>query len=358
MAQRRALITGITGQDGSYLAELLIQKGYDVHGITRQVSAANLHNLRSLYRNPDDRHPDLNLHQGDLSDGPALKSLMLEIEPDEIYNLGAQSHVAASFEDPLYTLDVTAGGALRLLEAVRILAERQPVRLFQASTSEMFGAADEAPQTEATRFHPRSPYGCAKTYAFHQTVNYRESYSLFACNGILYNHESPRRGEAFVTRKITRAVGRIRAGLQQKLSLGNLQARRDWGYAGEYVEAMWLTLQRDEPDDYIIATNATHSIQEFVEHAFQSVGLNWEDHVEVDPRYFRPVEAKLLQGDYSKAKSLLGWEPRTSFAALVQLMVEADYELACQERDAQPAADEAHASGFENRRPSISALPR
>ena len=333
MTQRRALLTGITGQDGSYLTELLLEKGYDVHGIIRRASTSNLSRLEHLYGSPEDRHPRLQLHYGDLADGQALMNLVLELEPDEIYNLGAQSHVGVSFENPMYTVDITGCGALRLLEATRALAQRKDVRIYQASSSEMFGEVHEVPQRETTIFHPRSPYGCAKVFAFYQTKNYREAYNLFACNGILFNHESPRRGETFVTRKITRAVGRIREGLQQKLYLGNLQARRDWGYAKEYVEAMWRMLQRDEPDDYVVATNETHSIQEFVEMAFQSVGLNWRDHVEVDPRYLRASEVELLIGDYSKAKALLGWEPQTTFAQLVNLMVEADCELAHAERN-------------------------
>ena len=335
MAQRRALLSGITGQDGSYLTELLIEKGYDVHGIIRRSSTSNLSRIEHLYRNPEDRHPRVHLHYGDLADGQTLMNLVLELEPDEIYNLGAQSHVGVSFENPMYTVDITGCGALRLLEAARMLATRKDVRIYQASSSEMFGEVHEVPQRETTVFHPRSPYGCAKVFAFYQTRNYREAYGLFACNGILFNHESPRRGETFVTRKITRAVGRIRAGLQNKLYLGNLQARRDWGYAKEYVDAMWRMLQHDQPDDYVVATNDTHSIQEFLELAFQNVGLNWEDHVEVDPRYFRAAEVELLIGDYSKVKTRLGWEPQTSFAQLVNLMVEADCELAQAERDPQ-----------------------
>jgi GDPmannose 4,6-dehydratase len=264
-----------------------------------------------------------------------LTNLVLDVEPDEIYNLAAQSHVRVSFDNPLYTVDVTADGALRVLEAARQLNKRKSVRVYQASSSEMFGDVREVPQTEATPFYPRSPYACAKVFAFHQTVNYREAYDLFACNGILFNHESPRRGETFVTRKITRAATRIKEGLQEKLYLGNLDAKRDWGYAKEYVEAMWLMLQAEEPADYVVATNETHTIREFLEVAFEHLDLPWQDHVEIDPRYFRPTEVNLLLGDYSKAKELLGWEPKTTFAELAQLMVEADWELAKEERFAQ-----------------------
>jgi GDPmannose 4,6-dehydratase len=329
---RRALITGITGQDGSYLAELLLEHGYDVHGLVRRASTFNTGRLEHLYQDPHVRDAKLALHYGDLTDGQSLTNLILDIEPDEIYNLAAQSHVRVSFDNPLYTVDVTANGALRVLEAARQLNKHRPVRVYQASSSEMFGDVRETPQSEATPFHPRSPYGCAKVFAFHQTVNYREAYDLFACNGILFNHESPRRGETFVTRKITRAATRIKEGLQQKLYLGNLDAKRDWGYAKEYVDAMWRMLQRDEPGDYVVATNETHTIREFLELAFQRLDLDWQDHVEIDERYYRPTEVNLLQGDYSKAKDLLGWEPQTSFAQLAHLMVEADWELAREER--------------------------
>lgn len=332
IAGRKALITGITGQDGSYLAELLMSKGYEVHGLIRRSSSFNTGRLDHLYKDPHDTDTQLFLHYGDLTDGQSLTNLILDVEPDEIYNLAAQSHVRVSFDNPLYTVDVTATGALRVLEAARQLRKRKEVRVYQASSSEMFGDAQEAPQTETTPFRPRSPYACAKVFAFHQTVNYREAYDLFACNGILFNHESPRRGETFVTRKITRAVGRISEGLQDKLYLGNLDAKRDWGYAREYVEAMWLMLQRDRPDDYVIATNETHTIRDFLEAAFRPVGLNWQDYVAIDPRYFRATEVDLLLGDYSKARELLGWEPRTTFAELAQLMVEADLELARNER--------------------------
>ncbi len=326
--RRKAFITGVTGQDGSYLAELLLAKGYEVHGMVRRASTFNTGRLERIYQDPHEQGAEFKLHYGDLADGQSLTNLVLDIEPDEIYNLGAQSHVRVSFDNPLYTVDVVANGALRVLEAARQLNKRKEVRVYQASSSEMYGEVREAPQSEATEFRPRSPYACAKVFAFHQTVNYREAYDLFACNGILFNHESPRRGETFVTRKITRAAGRIKEGLQEKLYLGNLDSRRDWGYAKEYVEAMWLMLQRDEPDDYVVATNETHTIREFLDVAFGTLGLDWEDYVEIDPRYFRPTEVELLLGDYSKARDLLGWEPKTTFADLARLMVEADWEMA------------------------------
>jgi GDPmannose 4,6-dehydratase len=332
---RRALITGITGQDGSYLAELLLEKGYEVHGIVRRASTFNTGRLDSLYEDPHELGARLFLHYGDMTDGQSLTNLVLDLEPDEIYNLAAQSHVRVSFDNPLYTVDVTANGALRVLEAARQLNKRKSVRVYQASSSEMFGDVREVPQTEATPFYPRSPYACAKVFAFHQTVNYREAYDLFACNGILFNHESPRRGETFVTRKITRAATRIKEGLQQKLFLGNIESQRDWGYAKEYVEAMWLMLQCDEPGDYVVATNVTHSIREFLEVAFQYLDLNWQDHVEIDPRYYRPTEVNLLLGDYSKARDLLGWEPRTTFSELARLMVESDWDMAREELHSQ-----------------------
>lgn len=332
---RKALITGITGQDGSYLAELLLSKGYEVHGIIRRASSFNTTRLNHLYQDPHEPSARLFLHYGDLADGQRITDLVLSIEPDELYNLGAQSHVRVSFDTPLYTHDITGAGTLRVLEAARQLNQRKPVRFYQASSSEMFGDATEIPQTETTPFRPCNPYACAKVFAYHQTINYRESYGLFACNGILFNHESPRRGETFVSRKITRAVGRIREGLQDKLYLGNLDAKRDWGYAREYVEAMWLMLQHPQPDDYVIATNETHSIREFLDVAFDCVGMNWQDYVEIDQKYFRPSEVNLLLGDYSKAKEILGWEPRTTFRQLVQLMVEADCRLAVDERNAR-----------------------
>ncbi|MCA9185790.1 MAG: GDP-mannose 4,6-dehydratase [Pirellulaceae bacterium] len=334
MAQssRVALITGITGQDGSYLAEFLLEKGYDVHGIVRRASTFNTERLDHLYQDPHQSDCHLILHYGDLADGNCIAQLVHEIAPDEIYNLGAQSHVRVSFDQPLYTVDVVATGALRLLEAVRQLSRRKDVRFYQASSSEMYGKVHEVPQSETTPFHPRSPYACAKVFAHYQTVNYREAYGMYACNGILFNHESPRRGETFVTRKITRAATRIREGLQDKLYLGNVDAKRDWGYAKDYVEAMWLMLQQDEPQDYVVATGETHSVREFLELSFAALELNWQDHVETDSRYLRPSEVDLLLGDPSKAKAGLGWEPRTSFAELVQLMVDADWTLAREEK--------------------------
>ena len=321
---RKALITGITGQDGSYLAELLLAKGYEVHGIIRRASTFNTGRLDPIYDDPHSGHSRLFLHYGDLSDASALARLIGKIQPAEVYNLAAQSHVRVSFDSPEYTADITGTGAIRLLEAIRETGIKP--RYYQASSSEMFGQVKEVPQKETTPFHPRSPYGCAKVFAYWITVNYREAYGLHASNGILFNHESPRRGETFVTRKITRAVAHIQAGLQSRLYLGNLEARRDWGYAREFVEAMWLMLQQDEPDDYVIATNETHSIREFLEAAFGWAGLDWEKYVEIDPRYYRPSEVDLLIGDYSKAKRKLGWEPKTKFADLVKLMVEADVQ--------------------------------
>ena len=324
MAQK-ALITGITGQDGSYLAELLLAKGYEVHGIIRRASTFNTGRLDSIYDDPHSGRARLFLHYGDLSDASVLSRLIGKIQPDEIYNLAAQSHVRVSFDSPEYTTDIGATGTVRLLEAIRETGIRP--RFYQASSSEMYGQVQEVPQTERTPFYPRSPYGCAKVYAYWITVNYRESYGMHASNGILFNHESPRRGETFVTRKITRAVAHILAGLQDKLYLGNLDAKRDWGYAREFVEAMWLMLQQGQPDDYVIATNETHSIREFLDAAFGHVGLDWKRHVEIDPRYYRPAEVDLLIGDYSKAKRKLGWEPKTKFVDLVRLMVDADIKL-------------------------------
>jgi GDPmannose 4,6-dehydratase len=321
---KKALITGITGQDGSYLAELLLSKGYEVHGIIRRASSFNTGRLDGIYHDLHSEKNRLMLHYGDLADASALARLIAAIQPEEVYNLGAQSHVRVSFDCPEYTSDITATGTVRLLEAIRETGARP--RFYQASSSEMFGLVREAPQTERTPFYPRSPYGCAKVFSFWITVNYRESYGLYACNGILFNHESPRRGETFVTRKITRAVAHIKAGLQRKLYLGNLDAKRDWGYAKEYVEAMWLMLQQDKADDYVIATNETHSVREFLEVAFSHAGLDWTEHVEIDPRYNRPAEVDLLIGDYSKAKRELGWEPRTRFEQLARLMVDADIE--------------------------------
>jgi GDPmannose 4,6-dehydratase len=328
MTTRKAFITGITGQDGSYLAELLLAKGYEVHGLIRRTSTFNTGRLSSLPSDLDATQPRETrffLHYGDMSDAGALTRLIGLIEPDEVYNLAAQSHVRVSFDSPEYTTDVTATGTVRLLEAIRQAGVS--CRFYQASSSEMFGKAREVPQTENTPFHPRSPYGCAKVHAHWITVNYRESYGLYACSGILFNHESPRRGETFVTRKITRAVAHILAGLQTKLYLGNLEAKRDWGYAKEYVEAMWLMLQQQQPDDYVIATGETHSIREFLDNAFGHAGLDWTKYVELDPRYHRPAEVDLLVGDFSKARQRLRWEPKVKFADLVRLMVDADIQL-------------------------------
>jgi len=320
-----ALITGITGQDGSYLTELLLSKGYEVHGIIRRASTFNTGRLDHVYSDPHLQRTKLKLHYGDLSDASSLARLIEKIQPNEIYNLAAQSHVRVSFDCPEYTTDVTATGTIRLLEAIREVGAKP--RFYQASSSEMFGKVLETPQKETTPFYPRSPYGCAKVYSHWITINYRESYGLHASSGILFNHESPRRGETFVTRKVTRAVAHIKAGLQDKLFLGNLDAKRDWGFAKEYVEAMWLMLQQDEPDDYVIATNETHSIKEMLEVAFTRADLNWQDYVEIDPRYYRPTEVDLLIGDYSKAKAKLGWEPKTKFEDLIKLMVDADIAL-------------------------------
>ena len=325
---RRALITGITGQDGSYLAELLLEKSYEVHGIIRRSSSFNTNRIDRIYKDPHKAGTRLFLHYGDLTDAQNLTNLVLDVQPDEIYNLGAQSHVRVSFDTPVYTLQATGAGALNVLDAARQLNKRHPVKVYQASSSEMYGNAAEIPQTEKTPFHPQSPYACAKVYAFHQTVNYRHAYDLFATNGILFNHESPRRGETFVTRKITRAASRIKLGLQDKLYLGNLDAKRDWGFAGDYVEAMWLMLQHDEPDDFVVATGETYSIRQFLDLSFSHLDLDWQDYVEIDPRYFRPTEVGLLLGDFSKAKEKLGWEPKVTFEQLAQMMVEADMKLA------------------------------
>jgi GDPmannose 4,6-dehydratase len=328
----RALITGITGQDGSYLAELLLAKEYEVHGIIRRASTFNTGRLGHLYHDPHDRGVKLFLHYGDLSDGGGLRRLIHSIAPDEIYHLGAQSHVRVSFDEPEYTADVVGVGTLRVLEAVRDFEQSQgrQMRVYQAGSSEMFGAAP-APQSETTPFYPRSPYAVSKVAAHWYSINYREAYQLFVSNGILFNHESPRRGETFVTRKITRAVGRIKLGLQDKLFLGNLDSQRDWGFAGDYVEAMWRMLQLDKPGDYVIATGETHSVREFVEKAFARVGLDWQQHVAYDARYNRPTEVDVLLGDASKARRELGWVPRVTFDALVTMMVDADLVLA--ERD-------------------------
>lgn len=322
---KKALITGITGQDGSYLAELLLGKGYEVHGIIRRASTFNTGRLEPIYADPHSDKRRLILHYGDMADGSGLERILAQTQPDEVYNLAAQSHVRVSFDGPEYAADVVGTGTVRLLEAIRQTGIKP--RFYQASSSEMYGKVMEVPQTEKTPFYPRSPYSCAKVYSYWITVNYRESYGLHASNGILFNHESPRRGETFVTRKITRAVAHIKAGLQDKLYLGNIDAKRDWGYAKEYVEAMWLMLQQPEPDDYVIATNETHSVREFLEVAFGHVGLDWKKYVEIDPRYYRPAEVELLIGDYSKAKKKLGWEPKTKFADLTKLMVDADIQL-------------------------------
>jgi GDPmannose 4,6-dehydratase len=322
---KKALITGITGQDGSYLAELLLAKGYEVHGIIRRASTFNTGRIDHLYQDPHINGVHLFLHYGDISDSTNLIKLLYRVQPDEVYHLAAQSHVRVSFDIPEYTGDVTGLSTVRILEAIRETGVGS--KFYQASSSEMFGKVQEVPQTETTPFHPRSPYGAAKVYAYWATVNYRESYGLFACNGILFNHESPRRGETFVTRKITRAAARIKAGLQDKLYLGNLDARRDWGYAKEYVEAMWLMLQQDAPDDYVIATGETHSVEEFLTESFAHVGLDWRDYVAIDPKYYRPAEVDLLIGDASKAKRALGWESKVTFKELVRLMVEADVAM-------------------------------
>ncbi len=336
---KRALITGITGQDGSYLTELLLAKGYEVWGIIRRSSTFNTDRIDHLYQDPHE--PDVRLHlvYGDLNDASSLNKILRTVRPDEIYNLGAQSHVRVSFDVPEYTAEVTGVGTVRLLEAVR--DSGLSPRFYQASSSELFGKVREVPQRETTPFYPRSPYACAKAYAYYITVNYRESYGLHASNGILFNHESPRRGETFVTRKITRALARIRLGLQDKLFLGNLDAKRDWGYAGDYVEAMWQMLQQPEADDYVIATGETHSVREFLEAAFSYAGLDWQKHVEIDPRYFRPAEVDLLVGDATKARERLGWEPRVRFEELVRRMVDADFALARRERFGTAAEPEA-----------------
>jgi GDPmannose 4,6-dehydratase len=325
-----ALITGITGQDGSFLTELLLDKGYEVYGIIRRSSSFNTDRIDHLYQDPHEPGTRLRLVYGDLNDSSSLNTVIRQIRPDEIYNLGAQSHVRVSFDVPEYTGEVTGIGTVRLLEAIRE-AGISP-KFYQASSSELYGKVVETPQTERTPFYPRSPYACAKAYAYWITVNYRESYGMFACNGILFNHESERRGETFVSRKITRAATRIKLGLQHKLYMGNLDARRDWGYARDYVEAMWLMMQADEPDDYVIATGETHSVREFLEEAFGLLGLDWREHVEIDPRYFRPAEVDLLLGDPTKALTILGWEPKVSFKELVRIMVDSDMKLAEREQ--------------------------
>ncbi|MBV9657223.1 MAG: GDP-mannose 4,6-dehydratase [Verrucomicrobia bacterium] len=322
----KALITGITGQDGSYLSELLLGKGYEVHGLIRRASTFNTERLDPIYQDPHSKRAHLFLHYGDLSDSVSTFKLIDEIQPDEVYHLGAQSHVRVSFDIPEYTADVTGTGTVRLLEAIRGACPQ--ARFYQASSSEMFGLVQEVPQRETTPFYPRSPYGAAKVFSYWLTVNYRESYNMHASNGILFNHESPRRGETFVTRKITRAVARIQAGIQDKLYLGNLDAKRDWGYAPEYVEAMWLMMQQEKPDDYVIATGETHTIREFLDLSFAHAGIkDWESLIEIDPRYYRPAEVELLIGDATKAKKQLNWSPKVTFAELVRIMTEADIAM-------------------------------
>jgi len=328
---QKALITGITGQDGSYLAEFLLTKGYEVHGVIRRASTFNTHRIDHLYHDPHINGTKLFLHYGDLADSVQMVKLLYDLKPDEIYNLGAQSHVRVSFDIPEYTGDVTGLSTVRLLEAIREAGLAKKTRFYQASSSEMFGKVHEVPQCETTPFHPRSPYGCAKVFAYWLTVNYREAYKLHASNGILFNHESPRRGETFVTRKITRAATRIKLGLQEKLFLGNLDAQRDWGYAKEYVEVMWMMLQQDQPDDYVCATGETHTIREFCEECFGLLDLDWKQYVAYDERYERPSEVELLIGDPTKLKRQIGWEPKIKFQELVKIMTEADLELAKQE---------------------------
>jgi GDPmannose 4,6-dehydratase len=331
---KRALISGITGQDGSYLAELLLTKGYEVHGIIRRSSTFNTDRIEHLYRDPHDPHARVFLHYGDLVDGMGLREILTRVQPDEVYNLGAQSHVRVSFDQPVYTVQSDALGTINLLEAIRdcCSGNAKQIRFYQASSSEMFGKVIETPQTETTPFYPRSPYACAKVYSFWQTLNYREAYGMYACNGILFNHESPRRGETFVTRKITRAATRIKEGLQKKLFLGNLDAKRDWGFAGDYVEAMWLMLQQDKAEDFVIATGETHSVREFLQEVFGCLDLDWQEYVEVDPRYFRPTEVDLLLGNAAKARKALKWEPKVTFRQLAKMMAESDWKLAKRER--------------------------
>ena len=330
---KTALISGITGQDGSFLTELLLEKGYDVYGIIRRSSSFNTDRIDHLYQDPHEKGTRLRLLYGDLNDSSSLNTILRQVQPEEIYNLGAQSHVRVSFDIPEYTGEVTGLGTVRFLEAIRETGIKP--KFYQASSSELYGKVAETPQTETTPFHPRSPYGCAKAYAFHITVNYRESYGMFACNGILFNHESERRGETFVSRKITRAATRIKVGLQDKLYLGNLDARRDWGYARDYVEAMWLMMQAGEPDDYVVATGETHSIRDFLDKTFEYLDLDWKKYVEIDPRYFRPAEVDLLLGDSSKARKKLGWEPKVDFNQLVKLMADHDLALAKHEAETQ-----------------------
>jgi len=337
---KKALLSGITGQDGSYLTELLLSKGYEVHGVIRRSSSFGTDRLEHIYRDPHESGARMFLHYGDLTDGASLTRILEQVQPDEVYNLGAQSHVGVSFINPVYTVQTVAMGTLHLLEAIRNSGLQ--VRYYQASSSEMYGKVKETPQTEKTPFHPRSPYSCAKVYAFWQTVNYRESYGLFACNGVLFNHESPRRGETFVTRKITRAATRIKLGLQDKLYLGNLDSKRDWGFAGDYVRAMWLMLQQPEPGDYVISTGEAHSVKEFLEAVFGYLGLDWQKHVEKDPRYLRPAEVDLLLGDSSYARQRLGWQPEVSFKQLVKMMVDHDLDSAQREKVLREAGHAVH----------------
>jgi GDPmannose 4,6-dehydratase len=326
---KKALITGITGQDGSYLTELLLEKGYEVYGLIRRSSSFNTSRIDHLYQDPHN-DPKLKLIYADLTDGSNLHSILNDTSPDEVYNLGAQSHVRVSFDQPIYTANVDALGTLRILEAVRSM--KTPARFYQASSSEMYGKVVETPQTEKTPFYPRSPYGCAKVYSYWQTVNYREAYNLFACNGILFNHESPRRGQTFVTRKITRAATRIKLGLQNKLYLGNLDAKRDWGFAGDYVEAMWLMLQQDKPEDFVIATGKTSSVREFLDEVFGYLDLDWQKYVEIDTRYLRPTEVDLLLGDATKARKMLSWEPKVDMKQLAKMMTDSDMKIAEKEK--------------------------
>jgi GDPmannose 4,6-dehydratase len=331
---KKALITGITGQDGSYLTDLLLEKGYEVHGIIRRSSSFNTERIDHNFVDFHNKNARMFLHYGDLNDSSSLRHILEKIQPNEVYNLGAQSHVRVSFDQPEYTADVVALGALRLLEAIKDYQQRtgNEIRFYQAGSSEMFGKVHEIPQKETTPFYPRSPYGCAKVFAHWQTINHRESYGMFAVNGILFNHESPRRGETFVTRKITRAATRIKLGLQDALYLGNLDAKRDWGFSGDYVKAMWMMLQQDEPEDYVISTGETHSVREFLEKVFGYLDLNWEEYVKIDQRYYRPAEVDILLGDCTKAREKLGWTPEVDFDGLVKMMVDSDMKIAERER--------------------------
>ncbi len=328
--KKKALVSGITGQDGSYLAEFLLKKGYEVHGIIRRSSSFNTDRIEHIYKDPHESGTRLFLHYGDLVDGTGIREILTRVKPDEVYNLGAQSHVRVSYDQPVYTVQCDALGTMNFLEAIRDTG--LPTRFYQASSSEMFGKVLETPQKETTPFYPRSPYACAKVYSYWQTVNYREAYGMFACNGILFNHESPRRGETFVTRKITRAATRIKEGLQAKLYMGNLDASRDWGFAGDYVEAMWAMLQQEKAEDFVIATGETHSVKEFLTEVFGHLGLDWEKYVEIDQRYFRPAEVDLLLGDAGKAKRQLNWTPKITFKALAKMMTDADWKLAKREK--------------------------